>query len=336
MRDDRDSGGASGPDPHRPRLLEVVRERMRRQHLSLRTEHAYVGWIRRFVLANDRRHPADMGHREVEAFLTDLAVRGRVAASTQNQALGALLYLYREVLGVSLPWMDDIRRAKRPDRLPVVLTRDEVAALLAAMNGRNWLVASLLYGSGVRLLEGLQLRIKDLDLPRAELTVRSGKGDKDRRTVLPRALIEPLRAQIAEAARLHAADVGAGFGRVFLPYALARKYRGADRELGWQYVFPAPNRSIDPREGLERRHHVHESVVQRAVKAGVARARITKPATCHTLRHSFATHLIEAGYDIRTVQELLGHSDVSTTQVYVHVLGRGANAVASPLDIQRC
>nr|WP_246417327.1 integron integrase [Rehaibacterium terrae] len=305
---------------------------MRRLGLAKRTEEAYVGWIRRFILANGKRHPREMGAREVEAFLTRLATRDKVAASTQNQALAALLFLYREVLGEQLPWMENIRRAKRPERLPVVLTRAEVAALLGELSGRAWLMAALLYGSGLRLMECVRLRIKDVDCERRELIVRDGKGGKDRRTMLPAALVEPLRAQMAEARRVHAADLAAGFGAVWLPDALARKYPNASREPGWQYVFPARERSRDPRDGQIRRHHVDEQALQRAMKAAVRRAGLAKPASCHTLRHSFATHLIEDGYDIRTVQELLGHADVATTQIYTHVLNRGAGAVRSPLD----
>ncbi|MFN3843797.1 MAG: integron integrase [Rehaibacterium terrae] len=313
-------------------MLDEVRGRMRRLGLAKRTEEAYVGWIRRFILANGKRHPREMGAREVEAFLTRLATRDKVAASTQNQALAALLFLYREVLGEQLPWMENIRRAKRPERLPVVLTRAEVAALLGELSGRAWLMAALLYGSGLRLMECVRLRIKDVDCERRELIVRDGKGGKDRRTMLPAALVEPLRAQMAEARRVHAADLAAGFGAVWLPDALARKYPNAPREPGWQYVFPARERSRDPRDGQIRRHHVDEQALQRAMKAAVRRAGLAKPASCHTLRHSFATHLIEDGYDIRTVQELLGHADVATTQIYTHVLNRGAGAVRSPLD----
>ncbi len=273
-----------------------------------------------------------MGAREVEAFLTRLATRENVAASTQNQALAALLFLYREVLGQELPWMDDIRRAKKPLRLPTVLTREEVAALLDAMNGVAWLMASLLYGAGLRLMECVRLRVQDIDFVRHEITVRQGKGGKDRRTMLPALAVEALQRQLAEAQRLHARDLAAGFGAVFLPHALERKYPNAAREWAWQYVFPASERSMDPRSGVERRHHLHETVLQRAVKNAVRRARIAKPATCHTLRHSFATHLLERGADIRTVQELLGHSDVRTTQIYTHVLNRGGSGLASPLD----
>ncbi len=273
-----------------------------------------------------------MGEREVEAFLTDLAVRGRVAASTQNQALSALLFLYREVLGIDLPWMDGIRRAKRPERLPTVLAREEVSALLGELSGVCWLQASLLYGTGLRLMECLRLRVKDVDFARREILVRRGKGGKDRRTMLPASLEAPLRAQLSEAKRLHERDVALGLGAVWLPDALARKYPNAQRDWAWQYVFPASQRSIDPHSGIERRHHLDESVLQRAVKGAVRRAGLGKPATCHTLRHSFATHLLESGYDIRTIQELLGHSDVSTTMIYTHVLNKGGRGVLSPLD----
>jgi integron integrase len=316
----------------RPRLLDELRARIRRLGLSLRTEEAYVGWVRRFILGNGKRHPRDMGAREVEAFLTMLATRGHVAASTQNQALSALLFLYREVLGMELPWMDEIRRAKRPQRLPTVLSRDEVATMLAQMHGVTWLMAALLYGSGMRLMECLRLRVKDVDFVRREITVRHGKGGKDRRTMLPAMTVEALQGQLAEARRVHERDLAAGFGAVGLPDALDRKYRHAAREWIWQYIFPASMRSVDPRSGEVRRHHLDESVLQRAVKSAVRRGAIAKPATCHTLRHSFATHLLEAGQDIRTVQELLGHADVATTQIYTHVLNRGAGGVLSPLD----
>ena len=315
--------------------MDQVHERIRRLGLARRTEEAYADWIRRFILGNGKRHPSSMGAREVEAFLTILAVRGKVAASTQNQALSALLFLYREVLCIALPWMDEIRRAKKSERLPVVLTQDETADLLAEMTGSAWLVASLLYGSGLRLLEGLRLRVKDVDFARREVVVRDGKGGKDRRTMLPALLVAPLLAQIDEAKRIHRADLSAGFGAVWLPDALARKYPVAAKEWGWQYVFPAIQRSSDPRDGQTRRHHLDESVIQRAVKQARVRAGLSKPATCHTLRHSFATHLLEAGQDIRTIQELLGHADLSTTMIYTHVLNRGGHGVVSPLDRSR-
>jgi integron integrase len=255
-----------------------------------------------------------------------------VAPATQNQALSALLFLYREVLGIELPWMDEIRRAKRPQRLPVVLSRAEVDAVLGELHGVPWLMASLLYGSGLRLMECVRLRVQDIDFDRHEITVRQGKGGKDRRTMLPARLAAPLQAQLEEAQRVHRRDLAAGFGEVWLPAALARKYKGAPREWAWQYAFPANRRSLDPRSGVTRRHHLDESVLQRAVKGAVRSAGIRKPATCHTLRHSFATHLLEAGYDIRTIQELLGHKDVATTQIYTHVLNRGGAGVRSPLD----
>lgn len=324
--------GASNGGAGAPRLLDQVRERMRRLGMARRSEEAYVGWIRRFILGNDKRHPAEMGAFEIERFLTSLAVQGKVAAATQNQALSALLFLYRQVLGIELPWLDGIERAKKPQRLPVVLTRPEVVALLGELSGTHWLMSSLLYGTGMRLMECVRLRMKDVDFERREITIRQGKGGKDRRTMLPHSLMTPLQAQLVEASRVHERDVAVGSGRVWLPDALARKYPGAALERGWQYVFPASARSIDPRSGEERRHHLDESALQRAVKSARARAGIIKPATCHTLRHSFATHLIEDGYDIRTIQELLGHKDVATTQIYTHVLNRGGHGVLSPLD----
>lgn len=316
----------------KPRLLEQVRERCRFKHYSIRTEKSYVDWIRRFILFHSKRHPLEMGAKEVEAFLTHLAVSGNVAASTQNQALAAILFLYKEVLAVELPWLDGVTRAKKPVRLPVVLTAEEVRGLLAQLEGTHHLVASLLYGSGLRLMEAIRLRVKDVDFDRLEVTVRDGKGGKDRRTMLPRSLVEPLRGQVARVQVFHEHDLNNGVGPVYLPFALERKYPNAGRELGWQYMFPASEPAIDPRSGILRRHHIGEKAFQRAIKAAVRRANINKPASSHTLRHSFATHLLENGYDIRTVQELLGHNDVRTTQIYTHVLNRGGNAVRSPLD----
>src|SRR5690606_21660811 len=289
-------------------------------------------WIRRYIQANGRRHPREMGGAEVERFLSDLARKGRVAPSTQNQALSALLFLYREVLELKLPWMENVVRAKRAPRLPVVLSRAETTALLRHLCGREAVMAALLYGSGLRLMECLRLRVKDVDLERREIIVREGKGGKDRRTVLPESLRMALQAQLDAVRVLHARDLEAGFGAVSLPYALARKYRNAERELGWQYVFPATRRAVDPLDGQEKRHHLDESVLQRAVREAARRAGIDKPVSPHTLRHCFATHLLESGADIRTVQELLGHADVTTTQVYTHVLNRGAVGVLSPLD----
>lgn len=315
-----------------PKLLDRVRERCRVKRFSLRTEQAYTHWIRRYILFHGKRHPRELGAPEVEAFLTSLAVHYAVAPSTQNQALAALLFLYREVLGVELPWLDGVTRAKKPPRLPVVLTREEVKALLAQLDGVHWLLASLMYGSGLRLMEALRLRVKDLDLARREITVREGKGAKDRRTMLPAALAEPLNRQRQRVQLIHDRDVAEGLAPVCLPHALARKYPSAGRELAWQYLFPASRPATDPRSGVRRRHHLHESAVQRAIKSAVRSSGILKPASSHTLRHSFATHLLESGYDIRTVQELLGHKDVSTTQIYTHVLNRGGRGVRSPLD----
>jgi len=315
-----------------PRLLDLVSEAIRVRHYSRRTERAYTGWIRRYVKFHDMRHPRDMGELEVTAFLTDLAVRGKVSASTQNQALSALVFLYREVLKQELPWLDDLVRAKRSRHLPVVLTRPEVDALLANLRGVEKLVASLLYGSGLRLLEALRLRIKDVDLQRHEILIRDTKGKKDRVTMLPDRLVGPLRDQIDRTVRQHEQDLANGHGSVQLPGALATKYPRAAWETGWQWLFPATRLYRDRETGHRRRHHLHESVVQRSVKTAVRLARIAKSATCHTLRHSFATHLLEAGHDIRTIQELLGHKDVSTTMIYTHVLNRGGRGVQSPLD----
>lgn len=326
------SGDPAGCPPPPPRLLDQVRIRCRTKHYSIRTERAYVGWARRFILANGRRHPRDLGLAEIEAFLSSLAVRDDVAASTQNQALSALLFLYKEVLGLELPWVGAVTRAKRPKRLPVVLTHVEVRALLALLDGQVHLMASLLYGAGMRLMEAVRLRVKDVDFGRREIIVRNGKGGKDRRVPLPRKLEAGLQAQVERVRVLHARDLADGFGEVWLPHALSRKYPTAAREPGWQYLFPASRLSDDPRSGTRRRHHLDEAVLQRAVKSARVAARIDKPASCHTLRHSFATHLLESGHDIRTVQELLGHKDVATTQVYTHVLGRGAGGVLSPLD----
>jgi integron integrase len=326
--------GVNGADSdEKPRgLLEEMRRRLRLRHYSVRTEQAYVAWVRRFIQANGRRHPRGMGAVEVEGFLSALANEGQVAAGTQNQALAALLFLYRQVLGIDLPWMEGLVRAKRPRRVPTVLSRDEARLLLAQLDGRPWLVASLLYGTRMRLMEALRLRIKDVDFARNEMTVRQGKGAKDRRTVLPRALQEPLQREIERAMALHRMDMAQGHGRVWLPDALSRKFPNAALEAGWQYVFPAAQRSVDPRDGIMRRHHLGDAVLGRALKRASQQAGIVKPVTAHTFRHSFATHLIEAGYDIRTVQELLGHKDVATTQIYTHVLNRGGNAVLSPLD----
>jgi integron integrase len=317
----------------KPRLLDQVRQRLRIKHYSYRTEQQYIAWVRRFILFHGKRHPTEMGGAEVEAFLSHLATDRKVAASTQNQALAALLFLYREVLQIELPWLDNMIRASKPRRLPVVLTPEEVRRLLSELDGVYWLIASLLYGSGLRLMEALRLRVKDVDTEYRQLIVREGKGGKDRRTVLPEALIGPLKNHLARVHEQHRRALEQGYGGVELPYALERKYPRAHLDWGWQYVFPAARPSQDPRSGTVRRHHIVEDAVQRRVKEAVRRAGIQQAASCHTLRHCFATHLLERGADIRTVQELLGHSDVRTTQIYTHVLRRGAGATRSPLDV---
>jgi len=322
----------SAPSQRQPKLLDQIRDRIRFKHYSIRTEEAYVDWARRFILFHAKRHPADMGANEVEAFLTHLAVRGKVAASTQNQAKSALLFLYREVLAIKLPWLEGIVSAKAPKRLPVVLTREEVQAVMSSMEGTHGLISRLLYGTGMRLMEGLRLRVKDIEFTRGEIIVREGKGFKDRVTMLPESLLNPLHLHLEKVRALHREDLDAGYGEVYLPYALARKYPQAGREWGWQYVFPSVRRSVDPRSGVTRRHHLDEKGVQRALKAAVRVAGVVKPASPHSLRHSFATHLLQSGYDIRTVQELLGHKDVQTTMIYTHVLNRGGRGVVSPLD----
>jgi integron integrase len=313
-------------------LLDRVRDRIRLKHYSLRTEQAYCDWIRRFVRFHGKRHPSGLGAAEVEAFLTFLAVEGKVSASTQNQAKCALLFLYREVLGVELPWLDGIEHARGATRLPVVLTRDEVGRILARLRGEHRTIGTLLYGTGLRIMEAMRLRVKDVEFARREILVRDGKGQKDRITMLPVKLVAPLRDQLERARELHRVDLDEGFGEVWLPFALSRKYPGAAREWAWQYVFPAATRSRDPRDGAIRRHHLSDQAFQRAMKEAVRGAGIAKPATPHTLRHSFATHLLESGYDIRTIQELLGHQDVSTTMVYTHVLNRSGRGVVSPVD----
>ena len=315
-----------------PRLLDQLREQIRLRHYSLRTEQAYVGWVRRFIIFHGRRHPATMGAPEVEAFLSHLASERNVASATQGQALSAVMFLYKAVLKTDLPWLQNVVRSTRPRRLPVVLSQAEARSVIGHMQGVHWLIAGLLYGSGLRVLEALRLRVKDVDLKIQQLTVRDGKGGKDRVTVLPVALLAPLTVHLARVREQHELAVAKGFGGVELPFALERKYPRAHLDWAWQYVFPAATPNIDPRSAVRRRTHLVEESVQRAVRAAVRQAGIIKPASPHTFRHSFATHLLEAGYDIRTVQELLGHKDVSTTQIYTHVMQKGANAVRSPLD----
>ena len=318
--------------PPPPKLLDQVRDRLRVKHYSIRTETQYLQWIKRFILFHDKRHPREMGAVEVEAFLTHLAVAGRVAAATQNQALSALLFLYREVLNIDLPWLDKVVRAKQPQRLPVVLTRQEVTAILDRMTGAHGLMARLLYGTGMRLMECVRLRVKDVDFERAEIVVRDGKGAKDRITMLPQALIGPLQDHLRWRRQLFEDDKAKGRAAVYLPDALGKKYPTAAVDWPWQYIFPSGSYSIDPRSGEERRHHIDEKLLQRAVKKAVQASGVAKLATPHTFRHSFATHLLQSGYDIRTVQELLGHADVATTMIYTHVLNKGGRGVTSPLD----
>jgi integron integrase len=314
------------------KLLDRVKAAARSRHMSIRTEEAYTHWVRRYVLFHGKRHPREMGAPEIRDFLSDLASRHDVAASTQNQATAALLFLYRTVLRIELEPLGEVVRARRPRRLPVVLTADEVSRLMAELSGTHLLIASLLYGAGLRLLESLRLRVKDLDFERKEMLIREPKGGRDRMAVLPATVIPALRLHLEEVRRLHQRDLRDGFGEVMLPGALARKYPAAGRFWGWQFVFPSVRRSIDPRSGVVRRHHFNPSSVQKAVGRAVKAAGIQKHASCHTLRHSFATHLLEASYDIRTVQELLGHRDVRTTMIYTHVLNRGGRGVRSPLD----
>jgi integron integrase len=314
------------------RLLDQVREKIRLKHYSIRTEQAYISWIKRFILFHNKRHPNKMGKQEIEAFLSHLAKNLNVASSTQNQAFNALLFLYNQVLDKELGDKINAIRAKRPRRLPTVMTNEEAMKVINSLSGSNKLMVKLLYGSGLRLMECLRLRVKDIDFGMHQIMVRDGKGKIDRVTLLPESVKADLKEQLEQAKVVHENDISKGYGNVYLPYALSRKYPNADREWGWQYVFPSKSLSKDPRTGAIRRHHIHENSLQKAVRKAVKLARIPKPASCHTFRHSFATRLLEAGYDIRTVQELLGHKDVSTTMIYTHVLNKGGMGVKSPLD----
>jgi len=317
---------------HKPKLLDQVRNIIRRKHYSIRTEQAYVDWIKRFIIYHNKCHPAEMAEEEVAQFLTHLARDLNVAASTQNQALSALLFLYKEVLKQEIGWLEKVERVRRPAKLPVVLTRSEVKEIFAHLHGTPKLMAGLLYGSGLRLMECVRLRVKDIDFALAQITVRDAKGGKDRVTMLPINLSEPLRRHLLRMKAQHEQDVEDGFGRVHLPFALSRKIPSAARAWAWQYVFPSSRLSIDPRSGKRQRHHIAEGILQSALKRAVDAAGIVKRANCHSLRHSFATHLLTRGYDIRTVQELLGHKDVSTTMIYTHVLNKPGVGVKSPLD----
>jgi integron integrase len=313
-------------------LFAVARDKIRTRHLAYRTEQAYLQWMRRFVRFHGYRHPREMGAAEVEAFLTHLAVTAHVSASTQNQAMQAILFLYRQVLEIELPWLENVTRAHRPKRLPVVLSTAEVRSVLAQLEGMPWLVASLLYGGGLRLMEALRLRVKDLDLERGEIMVRGGKGSKDRVTVLPLAVVPAIRLHLDKLRLRYQRQRRSGDPGVSLPAALSAKFHCAATQWGWQFVFPAESLCRDPYTHAPTRHHLHERVVQRAVMAAVRKAGIVQPASCHTFRHCFATHLLASGCDIRTVQELLGHADVRNTMIYTHVLGKGAMGVKSPLD----
>jgi len=314
------------------KLLDQVSDVARFRHLSLRTEQAYRSWIKRFILFHGKRHPRDLDAAAVRAFLTHLAVNEHVAASTQNQAFNALLFLYKQVLQIKFPDISGVERARQSRRLPVVFTKAESNAVISQIKGAKGLIVGLLYGSGLRIMEAVRLRVKDLDFGREEITVRDGKGERDRMTMLPQALKHRLQVQVEAVRKLHQEDLKRGYGEVYLPYALERKYRGAAKDFLWQYVFPAEKFSADPRSGRIRRHHVSEQNVQRAVKSALRAAGIRKNGSCHSFRHSFATHLLENGYDIRTVQELLGHKDVRTTMIYTHVLNKGGRGVRSPLD----
>ena len=327
-----DSPQVSRSSPQAPRLLDRLRDVIRAKHYSRRTKKTYRYWVRYFIFFHGKRHPGEMGAAEITSFLNWLASERNVAAATQNQALNALLFLYRHVLERDLPWLEGLVRAKRPVRLPVVLSEAEVRRLLAGLEGVRWLMASLLYGAGLRLQECVQLRVKDLDFAYRQIFVRDGKGGRDRVTMLPEEAVQPLQAHLGKLRTLHRKDLIEGYGEVWLPHALARKYPRAGFEWGWQFVFPSKKRSPDPETGVIRRHHVYPDTLHRAVKRAARAAGIIKPVSCHTLRHSFATHLLQSGSDIRTVQELLGHSDVSTTMVYTHVMNKGARGVRSPLD----
>ena len=318
--------------PAKPKLLDQIRDRIRLKHYSRRTEDVYLDWAKRYILYHNKTHPQEMGKKEIEDFLTYLARDRKVSASTQNQARSALLFLYKEVLGIALPWLGEVEQAKKPQKMPVVLTENEVQLLLAKLSDTWLLMGRLLYGTGMRLLEGLRLRVQDVDFSANQVFIRDGKGGKDRVTMLPQSLFLPLKDHLLGVKRLYEMDLADGYGEVWISESLTRKYPRAGREWIWQYVFPSARLSVDPRSGVTRRHHLDEKGLQRAIKQAAVDAGLTKKVTPHTLRHSFATHLLQAGYDIRTVQELLGHKDVQTTMIYTHVLNKGGRGVTSPLD----
>jgi len=320
------------PATKKPKLLDQVRAAIRTRHYSYRTEQAYVFWVKRFIIYHKKCHPKEMGEKEINEFLTHLAVKENVSASTQNQALCAIVFLYKHVLKIDIGDLGIMVWAKKQDRMPVVLTRKEAQAVLSQLTGMNWLMGMLLYGAGLRLTECLQLRVKDIDFEYRQITVLNAKGAKARVTPLPERLIEPLKHHLIYVKQLFEKDLKNGYSSVYLPYALERKYPNAGKELCWRFLFPATQISTDPQTGIKRRHHIYETVMQKAVKQAVRKAGIAKQASCHTFRHSFATHLLESGYDIRTVQELLGHKDVKTTMIYTHVLSKGGLAVKSPAD----
>ena len=316
-----------------PKLLDQVRTVIRRKHYSIRTEKTYADWVKRYIIFHGKCHPKDLGKSEITAFLNHLAIDRKVAASTQNQALSALVFLYKEVLDQEFGWLENLEYAKKPERIPVVFSKKEVRDVLSSLDGTYWIIANILYGAGLRIMETLRLRIMDIDIEYRQIFVRDGKGKKDRNTMLPELLVKPLEKQIEKVRLLHKMDLTDGYGVVYLPYALERKYPNANKEFRWQYLFPAAKRSVDPRSGIIKRHHIGQSPVQRSIRSAVRNAKIAKNATCHTFRHSFATHLLEAGYDIRTVQELLGHKDVSTTMIYTHVMKKGGKGVRGPADL---
>jgi integron integrase len=320
------------PEKRKPRLLDLVSQKIQTLHYSRRTEKTYIGWIKRFILFHGKRHPVKMGEKEINRFLSYLAIKKQVTASTQNQALCAIVFLYRQVLNKDIGLLEGLIRAKRPGRLPVVLTKAEVKQVFRNLTGIKRMIVMIMYGSGLRLMECLRLRIKDVDFSSNQIIVRDGKGNKDRITMLPGVIKVPLKEHLKRVWKIHQLDIKDGFGRVYLPYALSRKYPNASREWNWQYVFPASKRFRNQNTGEQGRHHIHETAIQKSVRKAMKDARIAKQASCHTFRHSFATHLLEDGYDIRTVQELLGHKDVRTTMIYTHVLKRGVRGVLSPAD----